>query len=329
LEHAQLDILSEIYQYRTRVGDYVPRKVQRAGILEQVEQYLLQRESGGDAHGVHMRAAARQLKKQDHAAALDNTRRACFARNLSDIHSTVLNSELKVDSFEVPTQAFAKNLQAELYDSTRDPGTAGASKKPGKTARSARAAYTSLESVNVEELPNAVMDDILIDDGLNVVTAEDFVKFRLQPAVSYLSRQSQLLGHALKALQVLIFLMTGATAAFAMLDLQAFVPLLITFATVLNGIMEFEQCSTRLRNVNAALLTLKNTYTWWHSLSMVEKRLPVNKDYMVRITESTRDAEISAWMKGKGQVRKPKDEGGEDENQEDQQGDNKGEKESA
>jgi len=50
---------------------------------------------------------------------------------------------------------------------------------------------------------------------------------------------------------------------------------------------------------------------------------------MVRITESTRDAEISAWMKGKGQVRKPKGEGGEGEDQEDQQGDKAGEKEAA
>ena len=56
--------------------------------------------------------------------------------------------------------------------------------------------------------------------------------------------------------------------------------------------------NSRLRNVNAALEELNNLRTWWESLSMVEKRMPTNKEFLVLSTESHCDAEISAFIKG-------------------------------
>jgi hypothetical protein len=46
-----------------------------------------------------------------------------------------------------------------------------------------------------------------------------------------------------------------------------------------------EQLQNRHRNVNHCLEELCNLYTWWESLSMVEKRMPINKEHLVLTTE--------------------------------------------
>jgi len=108
------------------------------------------------------------------------------------------------------------------------------------------------------------------------------------------------------ALQLATFVLAAVTMVLPVLGCNRFMPLVINLTTFCSGTLEFEQVGTRLRNTNSSLLTLKNAHTWWHSLSMVEKRFPENKEFLVTVTEGTRDTEVSAWMRGKGMMRRPK-----------------------
>ena len=72
--------------------------------------------------------------------------------------------------------------------------------------------------------------------------------------------------------------------------------------------MDFEQLTTRVRNLNLARMELEGLHIWWQSLSMVEKRLPANKEYLVKITEEHTNAEISALIKGSTRLGKPHEE---------------------
>ena len=78
---------------------------------------------------------------------------------------------------------------------------------------------------------------------------------------------------------------------------EAWIPVLVSFISFFTGIMEFEALSSQLRNVNQSLESLKNLHFWWQSLSMVERRMPSNKNELVACTEATADSEISAWKK--------------------------------
>ena len=71
----------------------------------------------------------------------------------------------------------------------------------------------------------------------------------------------------------------------------------MSIISFLGGILDFEALASQLRNVNQSLESLKNLHFWWQSLSMVERRLPSNKNELVSCTEATADSEISAWKK--------------------------------
>ena len=108
--------------------------------------------------------------------------------------------------------------------------------------------------------------------------------------------------------------MTAITTVLAYLGLAVWVPVAVALASSISTVIDFEQLTTRLRNVNQSKMALENLRIWWQSLSMVEKRLPVNKEFLVRITEEHMNAEISAFVKGTQRQGKPKMDADEDEN---------------
>lgn len=318
LEHAQQDIVSEIFQYRTRVGaDYMPRKLAQVNIMARIEDYLLMSPpgSGGEASAVRsddtpfglasaqlaylQRVAQQRRGKRVHTFARAATRRECFARNIEDIHSMVLNSELDSDFLVAAPAGYTEKLYLERFDSERN-----------RTDSACMALSTGdaqpLLTAGDAALSHVKIFDHLRDDGISPVTAEDYVRFRLEPQLARFNDLAPWLGVVHRTLQVLTFVLTGVTAAMAIFGLNGWIPFVITLVTVIKSILEFEMVATRLRNVNASQLALKNLHTWWFSLSMVEKRFPANKEFLVRITEGTRDTEVSAWMKGgKDAMKKP------------------------
>jgi len=79
--------------------------------------------------------------------------------------------------------------------------------------------------------------------------------------------------------------------------MDSWVPFLVSIISFLSAVLEFENLPAQQRNVNQSLESLKNLRVWWQSLSMVERRLPGNKEILVDASEATADAEISAWKK--------------------------------
>merc|ERR1712151_1044820 len=96
-----------------------------------------------------------------------------------------------------------------------------------------------------------------------------------------------------------------------LMQLSLLVPLVVALTTSIQSATNFAQLAPRIRNLNASVLALKNLRIWWQSLSMVQMRLPVNKDHLVTVTESTVDSEVSCWMKSVVVQSKPQN-GGEE-----------------
>mmetsp|Transcript_90967 Transcript_90967/g.229303 ORF Transcript_90967/g.229303 Transcript_90967/m.229303 type:complete len:568 (-) Transcript_90967:101-1804(-) len=312
LEHARQDIRAEIYQYRARVADYVPRKAQQTNILEKISDYQISALPQSSMSSVDPKAEAlqvahlQQIVRRQHGekkrrVAPKLLRRACFATSIEDIHKAVINSELNVDSLVSPPEAWIKQQHSKLVSEA----TYKIDTKSLAPAAGAKRQVVREDDAELGQLLHR-QEDWITDDGSSLITAEDYVRFRLQPLVATYTDELPRLGFLHRVLQTSTFFLGALTTAASLFDHQELIPLAVTLTTVLTGIAEFEQVGTRLRNMNTSLLQLKNLLTWWHSLSMVEKRLPENKEYLVIVTESTRDTEVSAWMRGKGLAKKPK-----------------------
>ena len=103
---------------------------------------------------------------------------------------------------------------------------------------------------------------------------------------------------------MLIFLCTGGNAALALLKLTQWMPMVVAFTSFLAGLGEFLLLPMRLAAVNGAILTLEDLLDWWESLSLVQRRLPEAKDYLVRTAEEAAAAEV-AWAKRVGTRKRP------------------------
>jgi len=140
-------------------------------------------------------------------------------------------------------------------------------------------------------------DDFLRDDGISLVTAEDYVHFRLLPLLQYYHGRAPQLSRRLNILQITTYAVTALISVAAILNAVDIVPLLVSIAAAVQAVIEFENYPVQLRNVNQALERLKSLRIWWFSLSLVERRYISNKEILVSGTEATVDSEISAWKK--------------------------------
>jgi len=148
------------------------------------------------------------------------------------------------------------------------------------------------------------------DDGYSLVSAEEYVIFRLQPMILEFQDTARKLGTATKIIQTIVALLTGLTtlaAAVKQYNLQPLVPVLVGLVSLLNAFFGFENIQVRLVNVQRALETLQNQETWWQSLSLTERREFENKERLVAVTEEQSDADISAWKKSSKPVQKSND----------------------
>merc|ERR1719401_372433 len=121
--------------------------------------------------------------------------------------------------------------------------------------------------------------------------------FRFLPLVQHHTERSAVLTKRVQVLQICQFFVTALLAGSAPLGFERWVPAFVAIVTFITGTLEFENYPAQLRNVNQSLECLKNLRIWWQSLSMVERRMPKNKEALVPGAEATADSEISAWKK--------------------------------
>jgi hypothetical protein len=328
LESGAVRIRSVIYQYRCRVGAYMPIKGANLDTSELVEDLC---DKPNPNAAVEVRDATRKRKKKQDSRPKDVSRRVLFSEELERINQSATGADIQSDSLKNPPTSLGDLIPSILYNSNtvreqhqtycerlRSRLAACSSccnrKKSNASRTSAVTPYTRLNE-NAEALmdeanrvwskaggdyyanPHMLEDDFLLDDGLAVITAEDYMFFRFLPLVQHHTQRSVVLTKRVQVLQVFQFLLTALLAGAAPLGFERWVPVFVALITLITGTLEFENYPAQLRNVNQSLECLKNLRIWWQSLSMVERRMPKNKEALVLGAEATADSEISAWRK--------------------------------
>merc|ERR1719321_1394039 len=93
------------------------------------------------------------------------------------------------------------------------------------------------------------------------------------------------------------------------------VPVVVALIGAISAIMDYEMYVARLGLVNGAQLTLRNLLIWWESLSLIDRRLPESKQYLVETTEQSVSAEL-AWAKTAAKKKPKSSAEGDEKNQE-------------
>ncbi|CAE7848010.1 unnamed protein product [Symbiodinium necroappetens] len=317
LESGSVHMKSEIYQYRCRVLDYQPRKASNMDIEDRVAD-LCDHPCGGVADDAAAASEASRRRRNKAKASVANkmSRRGAFAATLEQINSDAIGSDVRSDYLQMPPSYAMNDLLANLYDWNHVFASYQRRNSSYRaccwqmlhdfcrcSSRQDHAEFSETDNPwsktggDFYQNPNVIEDDFLKDDGLSLVTAEDYIHFRFLPMLQYYTRRSRVLSRMVQAIQVTVFFLTGVLAAAGPLGFDAWIPVVVSFISFLTGILEFEALSSQLRNVNQSLESLKNLHFWWQSLSMVERRMPSNKNELVALTEATADSEISAWKK--------------------------------
>ena len=150
--------------------------------------------------------------------------------------------------------------------------------------------------------------DTLLDDGLSTLTADEYVKLRLIPVVSSFTSKAPGLSRKLQLVTSIVLVLSVCSSVFSSFGLTLFIPLCLAFSSSLTSWVSYKQSETSLMQTNGAKQQLHQLMIWWDSLSMIEKRVPANKESLVRITETAVQGQIVSYNKSR------KNEGAEDDN---------------
>ena len=131
----------------------------------------------------------------------------------------------------------------------------------------------------------------LEDDGLKVLSAQDYVDLRVAHFEGVWTKRAERLCLQHQVLQLLVFILTSLTTLLGALGQMQWIPVALALGTVFSSTIAYRAVESRMENVNAANVSLRKHMVWWHGLSVIEKRIPANKTTLVNTMESIIQAE--------------------------------------
>jgi hypothetical protein len=296
-------VTSEIYLYRARVGDYQQR-TKNAKLAT-----LVTARKGSTVITSGTKTNADDKSKAEPKTPAKNSREV-FADNLHALQSELMSSEVKMASLQKPPPEASKAL---LYDTLYpfDKQTQQArSQKRSATKHEAGVEYEEAgglsrssnllleEGLSDFNLLGAAMEEDAVDDGIGLISAHDYMRFRLLPAISRLNKAVPRHEWWYNSSQILILLATMMASVFGVLGLHTWIPIVAAVVAGVQSVSNFDDTSARLIGTNGALTQLKNLRIWWQSLSRTQQSLPHNKVQLIESSEDAIESEISAWTQG-------------------------------
>jgi len=281
-------VQSEIYRYRTRVGEYAMSSANsKLSMLMQKPEESSKKSS-------------RQF--DDEAPELPRLApREALSQNLTQIHTELATGEIRMGSLAQPTKAMKEKVfEACLYPHFM--------KKRSWYALfcccCSRANNNYMDSPLLEEgqqragfslLSTALeVDETNVeDDGVGLLSAEDYLCFRVMPAIKRLESQVPGMETIFNLYQFVVLFSTGAAGVFGILGLRTWIPAVVGFVAAVESMQQFEQSGTRLSAANHTLTELKNLLHWWQGLAMVGRRMKHNKHHLVEACEDALEAELT------------------------------------
>ena len=227
---------------------------------------------------------------------------ASLRKPSTDGMNQILSSTLyHVDSDEEEEESEAAAGDEETAPLSRTTATAGRRHSKEGTRSSSRVAVAGLgleRGLSDFSLLSTAMEDDADDNGIGLISAEDYMKFRLLPAIKRLNDTIPRHERWYNSSQGLILFATMMASVCGVVGLHVWIPAVAASVAGVESLVHFDQTSARLVGANGALTQLKNLRIWWQSLSRTQQSMPHNKAQLIEGSEDAIESELSAWTQG-------------------------------
>lgn len=149
------------------------------------------------------------------------------------------------------------------------------------------ACFRSETEAEREDRMRLALANMRYDDGLSKLSADDYVKIRLLPLLGEIASKTPSLAKTNTSSAIIVACLSVTSSALSTFGLSVFIPASLALSGAITAWGSYNQSEQRLLQKNIALQRIRLMLVWWDGLTMIEKRVPVNKDTLIRTTEQS------------------------------------------
>ena len=296
LKNAAVKVEAEIYEYRTKVGKYSFRKppapskdqktkkkdrvtvaepvLPRIAFAKALDRILDDLKASDVQHG-----SMKELPK-DFDPLSDITKRIKSNRGIQNSFSKPMVSAADASRTK-KENPFSHLLDIEAPPPIRQRTVTG-------VLNSSTGEYNNWHTnakIKPERESEKEKSEINVDDGLSMLTADDYLSYRMLPMIAELSTKTPRLSAWSSTFTILVLILSVSAAALSTFERSDFIPAALAFSGGITAWASYQQTDLRLILTNNSLCQLNQLLVWWDGLTMIEKRIPINKETLVKTSE--------------------------------------------
>jgi hypothetical protein len=285
LEEAKLSTKSEIYRYRSRTGNYSNEEDlanEWNTVLEKYKKWTRNKESN-EQNGLDIQIQMVESSSKRHGRKrLTGSKYCCLPAFLLHVERLLIHC-IRADLIEIGDEVLNNSIvmskhkdQAAALQEVLSRLWGGGNQKHFST---------SLKPQD-QKIANAV------DDGFSPLNAEQYIMFRVQPALLDLDVKLPRIQLELRFWQILAYFATGAATVLAVQDLKVWIAFTVTLVATMSAIISFKFLEVRLASLNKSQTELQNLLLWWTALEPEERVMMRYKTQLVDKAESALLVEV-------------------------------------
>lgn len=134
------------------------------------------------------------------------------------------------------------------------------------------------------------------DDGFSALTADQYIKIRIDDQLNYYKSRTAKMERQLKRCLWLIYIMGGIGTFLAAIKLELWVALTTSIVGIFTTYLEYVQVENNLMIYNQAISSLTDIKTWWSILPGDQMQKGENTQKLLDSAENIFQAEQNRWM---------------------------------
>jgi len=161
-----------------------------------------------------------------------------------------------------------------------------------------------IEIGDVEEGQTPLLQHVMSAKGVTdqgecgMLSTEEYVNSRMLTLLRWAQGESRWAFRLLLCLRIGIFFVGSSATVVVAFGLPKWAPLIVALSTTMAAISHNLNLAARLQGLNDMILTLRSNMLFWHSATIIEKRLPHIRASIISSTEQSHLSMTSAWTGG-------------------------------
>ena len=200
----------------------------------------------------------------------------------------------------IKREIFRYRTRAEIYSKPQTIRASAETKLAQKVETSSRQLMQTEANLSALRLYEGPIPPEYIltegDDGLSVLTPDQYLVFRLENQLDFYQHRALKLEKQLRRFQWLIIIAGFTGTVLAAIGLEIWIALTIALVTAFTTYLEYQQVEHTLMKYNQGATDLANVRAWWLAMSAEEQAIQENIDKLVAHTEKIIKSELAGWV---------------------------------